>query len=158
MAGGIGARGDHDGIDTGGAPHIPMGAVADVEMNEFAFPILYLWRREEPDSGGAGRHRGGVGASSCFVVHDAPDAQLHLVVSASGKAIPQSTGLAGGYPAGTQHDVLVRNSDVRALFAGGQVPADLGELGGQAEIVPPHLETDLAFDDVYYTHWQGGGG
>jgi N-methylhydantoinase B len=158
MAGGIGARGDHDGIDTGGAPHIPMGAVADVEMNEFAFPILYLWRREEPDSGGAGRHRGGVGASSCFVVHDAPDAQLHLVVSASGKAIPQSTGLAGGYPAGTQHDVLVRGSAVRALFAGGRLPADLGELGGQAEIVPPHLETDLAFDDVYYTHWQGGGG
>jgi N-methylhydantoinase B len=158
MAGGIGARGDRDGIDTGGAPHIPMGAVADVEMNEFSFPILYLWRREEIDSGGAGRYRGGVGASSCFVVHDAPGREVHLVVSAAGKAVPQSTGLAGGYPANTQYDVLVRDSGVRRMFAERRIPADLGELGGRMEIVAPHLETDLGDGDVYYTQWQGGGG
>ena len=61
MAGGLGARSDADGVDTGGLACIPMGRVADVEMNEFAFPMLYLWRREEADSGGPGRYRGGVG-------------------------------------------------------------------------------------------------
>ena len=34
-------------------------AIPDVEMTEFLYPVLTLWRREEPDSGGPGRQRGG---------------------------------------------------------------------------------------------------
>jgi N-methylhydantoinase B len=158
MAGGLGARSDADGVDTGGLACIPMGRVADVEMNEFAFPMLYLWRREEADSGGPGRYRGGVGASSCFIPHDSPLGGVHLVVSAPGKALPLASGLSGGLPAGTQHDVLLRGSSVRAGFAEGRIPASLEELRGERDLLPAHHETDLGPDDVYYTHWQGGGG
>lgn len=158
MAGGMGARVNSDGVDTGGGNPIAMGRVADVEMNEFSFPILYLWRREEPDSGGAGRQRGGLGGSSCFVPHDSPIGGVHLVLSATGKALPQAPGLAGGYPANTQYDVLVRGSEVHELFGGGRIPTELTQLGGDLQIMPNHLETDLATDDVYFTHWQGGGG
>jgi N-methylhydantoinase B len=158
MAGGLGARVDADGVDTGGENCIPMGRLADVEINEFSFPMLYLWRREEPDSGGPGRHRGGLGASSCFIPHDSPAGGVHLVVSAPGKAIPQAPGLSGGYPANTQYDVLIRAADVRARLAAGRIPDTLDDLGGTPQVLPPHLETDLAGDDVYYTHWQGGGG
>jgi N-methylhydantoinase B len=158
MAGGLGARSDSDGVDTGGLACIPMGRVADVEMNEFAFPMLYLWRREEPDSGGPGRFRGGVGASSCFVPHDSPIGGVHLVVSAPGKALPLASGLSGGLPAGTQHDVLLRGTDVAALFAAGRMPGSLTDLAGDTDLLPAHHETDLGPDDVYYTHWQGGGG
>jgi N-methylhydantoinase B len=158
MAGGLGAKVDGDGVDTGGENCIPMGRVADVEINEFSFPILYLWRREEPDSGGPGRYRGGVGASSCFVPHDSPADGVHLVVSAPGKAVPQAPGLAGGYPAATQYDVLVRGSDVPQQLAAGVIPADIAHLGGEMHVVPTHLETDLGVTDVYFTHWQGGGG
>ena len=52
MAGGFGARTDQDGVDTGGMAGAPMGRIPDVEMTEFSYPMLYLWRREEPDSGG----------------------------------------------------------------------------------------------------------
>ena len=135
-----------------------MGRVADVEMNEFSFPILYLWRREEPDSGGAGRFRGGLGGSSCFIPHDSPLDQIHLVLSATGKALPQAPGLSGGYPANTQYDVLVRNSTVAETLKAGRIPKDLTELGGDPQIMPAHLETALMSTDVYYTHWQGGGG
>jgi N-methylhydantoinase B len=145
-------------VDTGGLACIPMGRVADVEMNEFAFPMLYLWRREEADSGGPGRYRGGVGASSCFIPHDSPLGGVHLVVSAPGKALPLASGLSGGLPAGTQHDVLLRGSSVRAGFAEGRIPASLEELRGERDLLPAHHETDLGPDDVYYTHWQGGGG
>ncbi len=158
MAGGLGARSDSDGVDTGGLACIPMGRVADVEMNEFAFPMLYLWRREEPDSGGPGRFRGGVGASSCFIPYDSPLGGVHLVVSAPGKALPLAGGLSGGLPAGTQHDVLVRDTDVHARFAAGRIPSSLDELTGTTDLVPTHHETDLGAADVYYTHWQGGGG
>lgn len=158
MAGGMGARTDQDGVDTGGLACIPMGRVADVEMNEFAFPILYLWRREECDSGGPGRFRGGVSASSCFILHDTPLKSMHLVISAAGKALPQASGGAGGYPGNTQYDVIARNSPVRAMMAAGRLPSDLSELEGMAEEIAPEFETDLGWNDVYYTNWQAGGG
>jgi len=158
MAGGLGARSDSDGVDTGGLACIPMGRVADVEMNEFAFPMLYLWRREEADSGGPGRFRGGVGASSCFIPYDSPLGGVHLVVSAPGKALPLAAGTSGGLPAGTQYDVLVRGSSIRGALAQGWIPSSLEAVGGDRELVAAHHETDLGPDDVYYTHWQGGGG
>ncbi len=158
MAGGLGARVDQDGVDTGGLNCIPMGRVADVEINEFSFPILYLWRREEADSGGPGRFRGGLGGSSCFIPHDSPIGGVHLVVSATGKALPQAPGLSGGYPAGTQYDVLTRGTSTRHSFQGGRIPATLDELGRDRQVMPNHAETDMGPDDVYYTHWQGGGG
>jgi N-methylhydantoinase B len=127
-------------------------------MNEFAFPMLYLWRREEPDSGGAGRFRGGVGASSCFIPYDSPIGGVHLVVSAPGKALPLAPGVSGGLPAGTQYDVLLRGTAIRDAFAQGRIPSSLEEVGGERELVPVHLETGMGPDDVYYTHWQGGGG
>ena len=158
MAGGMGARVDADGVDTGGGNPIAMGRVADVEMNEFSFPILYLWRREEIDSGGAGRQRGGLGGSSCFIPHDSPLDKVHLVLSATGKALPQAPGLSGGYPANTQYDVLIRNTDIAATLAAGHIPDTLDDLGGSPTVMPNHLETDLGPRDVYFTHWQGGGG
>jgi N-methylhydantoinase B len=83
---------------------------------------------------------------------------MHLVISATGKALPQASGSAGGYPSNTQYDVITRNSRVRELFRLGRIPADLNELGGTAEEIAPEFETDLGWDDVYYTNWQGGGG
>jgi N-methylhydantoinase B len=83
---------------------------------------------------------------------------VHLVVSATGKALPQAPGLSGGYPAGTQYDVLTRGTSTRYSFAGGRIPATLDELGGDRQVMPNHAETDMGPDDVYYTHWQGGGG
>ncbi|CAM5528613.1 hydantoinase B/oxoprolinase family protein [Eoetvoesiella caeni] len=158
MAGGMGARVDQDGVDTGGLNCIPMGRVADVEINEFSFPMLYLWRREEMDSGGPGRFRGGAGGSSCFIPYDSPIGGVHLVVSATGKALPQATGLSGGYPAGTQYDVLLRGTNARKMLAGGRIPGSLDDLEGTADVLQQHLETHLNDEDVYFTHWQGGGG
>ena len=158
MAGGLGARTASDGVDTGGQSCIPMGRIADVEINEFSFPMLYLWRREETDSGGPGRFRGGLGASSCFIPHDSAIGSVHLVVSAPGKALPLAHGLCGGYPANNSYDVLVRATDVRSQFAAGRIPGSLDDIIGSHDVLPAHVETDLAVDDVYYTHWQGGGG
>ncbi len=158
MAGGLGARVDQDGVDTGGVATIPMGRVADVEINEFSFPMLYLWRREETDSGGPGRFRGGAGGSSCFIPWDSPTGDVHMVISATGKALPQATGISGGYPAATQYDVLLRNTDALSMLKAGRIPAALDEVGGTTNVLQSHLEDKLGAADVYYTHWQGGGG
>jgi len=158
MAGGFGARPDRDGVDTAGESPNLGGRIADVEMNEFAYPILYLWRREEPDTGGPGRYRGGVGGSSCLIPHDTALKGMHLVSSAAGKALPQASGISGGYPSNTAYEVIIRASNVRDVIASHGMPEDLAQIRGEIAIVPPALETQLGWDDVYFTEWQGGGG
>jgi N-methylhydantoinase B len=158
MAGGFGARSDQDGVDTGGLACIPMGRTPDVEMSEFSYPMLYLWRREEPDSGGPGRFRGGLGGSCCFMMHGSPAPALHMTVSGGGKALPQSSGASGGYPGNTEYDVAVRDSDIHQLIGTGRMLRSLDDLAGEREVMPPHLITTLGQHDVYYMAWQGGGG
>jgi N-methylhydantoinase B len=158
MAGGQGARSHVDGVDAGGFSIVPMGRIADVEMNEFAYPILYLWRREEVDSGGPGRFRGGLGCSMCFVPHGSPIDQVALIVSAAGKALPQASGISGGYPGNTSIGVVVRGSDADEALAAGRIPQRLEDIAGEHEDLPPEYEGGIAAGDVYFTHWQAGGG
>mgnify|MGYP000079456578 CR=1 FL=1 len=157
MGAGFGAGSDHDGVDTAGLLLIPMGKMPDVEMNEFMLPMLYLWRREEPDSGGPGRFRGGVTASLCFVPHDTPVPMMQ-VVSGSGKSIPMNPGLAGGYPGSSQSDIAVRQSNVAELFGQGLLPSSLEEIQGDVHTLACEDEVLLSPGDVHYMTWQSGGG
>jgi N-methylhydantoinase B len=157
VAGGYGAQVDQDGVDTAGFLVIPMGRAPDVEMSEFLHPFLYLWRREEIDSAGAGRQRGGVSASVCVIPHDTA-APLGGVFSGSGKAVPMSLGLAGGYPGSTQLDVIYRGAQVRELLATGRIPTSVDELGGAPDVIGAEAETLVMPDDAMFLHWQAGGG
>ncbi|GAA1141977.1 hydantoinase B/oxoprolinase family protein [Kribbella jejuensis] len=157
MAGGYGARPQTDGMDTGGLFCIPMGRVPDVEMTEFLYPLLTLWRREEPDSGGPGRQRGGVSASLAVTLHGSSQ-PAGLVLASAGKAVAQNAGLAGGYPGNTGLEQLVRNTDVSALLKTGRIPQSVGELGADVELGPCYAQSYLAPGEVLYMHWQGGGG
>ncbi|MBF6571444.1 MAG: hydantoinase B/oxoprolinase family protein [Candidatus Binataceae bacterium] len=156
-AGGLGARIDQDGVDTGGQVAITMASIPDVEMTELMNPLLYLWRREEIDSGGPGKFRGGVGASICVIAHGT-DERMAMVISGSGKAVNMNPGLAGGYPGNSQIDLAIRKADVRSLFARGIVPSSIDEMRGEVEYLPSHKESYFDANDVYYQFWQAGGG
>ena len=71
-------------MDTGGLFCIPMGRIPDVEMTEFLYPLLTLWRREEPDSGGPGRQRGGVSASVAVTLYGSNNPAGLVLASAMG--------------------------------------------------------------------------
>ena len=157
MAGGFGAKPVRDGGDTSGLFVIPQGRSPDAEMTEFANPVLVLWRREEPDTGGAGRFRGGVSGSICVKPHHTV-APMALVLSGSGKAAPMTVGLAGGYPGNTQYDVIIRNADLAATMEAGRIPDTLDDIKGEREIVPSHLETLLSPTDAIVLTWQAGAG
>lgn len=157
MAGGYGARPHADGMDTGGLFCIPMGRVPDVEMTEFLYPLLTLWRREEPDSGGPGRQRGGVSASLAVALHGS-SVPAGLVLASAGKAVAQNAGLAGGLPGNTGLEQLARGVDVQALLREGRIPQSVEELGGDVELGPCYAQSYLAPGEVLYMHWQGGGG
>jgi N-methylhydantoinase B len=157
MAGGFGASTNHDGVDTGGLVFIPMGSIPDVEMNEFTMPLLYLWRREETDTGGPGRQRGGLSGSVAVMPYHSPG-PVFQVISGSGKAMAMSRGLAGGHPGATQEDIRVRGSSVEAKFAEGLLPSTVSDLGGEPEYPSNQEEALLAPGDVYVMRWQAGGG
>ncbi|CAN5373543.1 hydantoinase B/oxoprolinase family protein [soil metagenome] len=157
MAGGYGARPVADGMDTGGLFCIPMGRIPDTEMTEFLYPLLTLWRREEPDSGGPGRMRGGVSASVAVTPYGS-SLPMGLFFASAGKAIAQNGGLAGGQPGNTGLEILARDAGIAEMLAQGRLPGDLDDLGGTREIGACYAESYLAPGEVLYMHWQGGGG
>ncbi|MBL0885918.1 hydantoinase B/oxoprolinase family protein [Myceligenerans indicum] len=158
MAGGYGAQVNHDGVDTGGRLIIPTAKAPDVEMTEYLYPLVALWRREQTDSGGPGRQRGGMSGSVCYVQHPQQDAPMSLVVSGTGKVANQNVGLAGGYPGNSQLDMVVRDIELPQLKGATTVPADLDEVGGRAEVLPCEGESVLGVRDALFLHWQAGGG
>ncbi|WP_199537115.1 hydantoinase B/oxoprolinase family protein [Spongiactinospora gelatinilytica] len=157
MASGFGAQPHADGVDTAGLFVIPMGRAPDVEMTELTQPLLYLWRREEPDTGGAGRQRGGLSGSVCVIPHGTRGS-MTAMFTGSGKAASMSPGLAGGYPGGTQTDLVVHASGARAALAAGWIPATVGELGGEHRLVQAHDEVRVEPDGVIVLRWAAGGG
>ena len=50
----LGALSWRDGVNTGGWPWDLQSTMPNVEDNEIFYPMLYLWRKEIPDSGGGG--------------------------------------------------------------------------------------------------------
>jgi N-methylhydantoinase B len=157
MAGGYGGRPDADGMDSGGLACIPMGRIPDVEMTEFLYPVLSLWRREEPDTGGPGRHRGGVSGSTALIPHGS-QLPFGVMQATSGKAVSQNNGLSGGYPGNSARSVIARNASVAASFAAGKVPVYLEDLGDALQLQQCYENTGMGPDDVFFLQWQGGGG
>ena len=59
IGGAIGAFSTGDGISTGGQSRTPICKLPNIEHTEQTFPLLFLYRKEVVDSGGAGQFRGG---------------------------------------------------------------------------------------------------
>jgi N-methylhydantoinase B len=157
MAGGGGAMPVRDGIDTGGHTSSLRATIADVESYELRYPILYLYRRQTPDSGGPGMFRGGAGISMMYTVHgveEIPTKILHTF----GVEQPESPGLCGGYPSTTNQFAIMRDSDVLERLAAGEVPQILEELSGDFEAHGAYSVTSMRVGDVYRAVSMGGGG
>jgi N-methylhydantoinase B len=149
MAGGCGAFGDADGVDSAGMTNAPAAATANVEKNEYLYPMLYLWRRETADSGGPGRFRGGVGGEHAYVIHGS-SGDFACTLFAHGVEQPTSAGMAGGEPGAPNGFTIHRGGrDVRARRR--------DELAGTLEVPPPKANLTLHPDDVFI-HWYAGGG
>jgi N-methylhydantoinase B len=157
MAGGGGAMPGRDGIDTGGHTSSLRATIANVESYELRYPILYLYRRQTPDSGGPGTFRGGAGVSLMYTVHgvdEIPTKILHTF----GVEQPESPGLCGGYPSNTNQFAIVRDSDLNERLAAGDVPQRLEDLSGTLELHGAYAVTSMGAADVYRAVSMGGGG
>ena len=61
FGGGLGGNPETDGLNHGNKP-ISMATIPPAEILEAAYPVMFTQWALRPDSAGAGRHRGGLGA------------------------------------------------------------------------------------------------
>ena len=131
FGGGGGARTFGDGVDTGGIAQSMASRIANVEVLESRAPMLQVYRRQLPDSGGPGRYRGGVTLEYGGISHKAELPPLYQTV-ASGVQVPGGRGLSGGFPGAAGSSTVLRGSDIAELFAAGRVPIGADELEAAA--------------------------
>jgi N-methylhydantoinase B len=157
IGGAIGAFATGDGISTGGQSRTPICKLPNVEHTEQTFPLLFLYRKEVVDSGGAGRYRGGLSAESCFIPHRT-DVITQDTLS-SGNAIPTSPGMMGGYPGAPNAYKFRQGTDVLDRFAAREVPCDIAEVNGVEVTLALRQENFLQEPrDVYAVVWSAAGG
>lgn len=95
FGGGMGAGPDTDGIST--CMHPSSASNVPVELFEVAVPILVEQKEFLIDSGGAGRHRGGLGQKVEFRLLPGFDGEATVSIWAVGQNVP-AFGLHGGAP------------------------------------------------------------
>ncbi len=94
--GGHGGSMETDGLNHGNAP-ISTATIPPMEILEAAYPVMFRQWALRPDSGGAGQHRGGLGAIYEIEVLEENGAEAFLF-GERGRFAPQ--GVAGGQEAG----------------------------------------------------------
>ena len=126
--GGLGARPDRDGVDTGGHMNIPSGGISDVERIEMQYPFIYLSRRHVKDGAGFGRYRGGYGSERLLFVYGSQDLTANYRPYG---AVPNGFGLFGGYPAGFGGNrALYRTEGLLQRLREGAYPTGADDLKG----------------------------
>jgi N-methylhydantoinase B len=157
IGGAIGAFSNGDGINTGGQSRTPICKLPNVEHTEQTFPLLFLYRKEVIDSGGAGKWRGGMSAESCFVPHGT-ERVTHDTLS-SGNATPTSPGMMGGYPGSVNAYKFRRATDLKKRLERRDMVGDIAELKGSEEVLQLRQENFTQEpDDVYAVLWSAAGG
>jgi N-methylhydantoinase B len=160
VAMGSGARSKRDGVDTGGATWSPLMKLLNIEDVERFYPILYLYRQELQDSGGAGRHRGGVGMKFSFTPYRAKT--ISAITNAGGMDMSthSALGLFGGYPSPTCSNLVRKGTNLAEIFARRRIPAAIEELQSTEDLLLRGKSngTVLLPGDVVQGTFSGGGG
>lgn len=110
-AAGSGALAIKDGLDTAYVGWNPESDMGNIEIWEQNMPMVYIGRSIVPNSGGAGKYRGGCAFISTWLINNTD--HLRLVTSEHSSRVFDNGGLCGGYPAPTcEKHHAVRNSDI----------------------------------------------
>lgn len=104
FGGGHGGHPEGDGLNHGNAP-ISTATIPPVEILEAAYPVAFTRWALRPDSGGAGRHRGGLGA--IYEIELLEEEAEVFLFGERGRFAPQ--GVAGGGPAALDRFVFMKD-------------------------------------------------
>jgi len=157
MGGSGGARTFKDGVDYGGQIINPVARIPNVESMETSVPIMYLFRRLIPDSGGPGKYRGGLTTEFAMTPHDSMNGSVNLVLYGRGQDFTQCEGIAGGYPGSNGAFYIARGAGIKKRLMDGGIPKDIKELSGTQTLTMWGAQ-QLGEDDFVNVWLMGGGG
>jgi N-methylhydantoinase B len=159
VMGSIGAFPYRDGVDTGGAWWWPRSTAGNAEDWEQSVPFLYLYRREQKGSGGAGRWRGGNGVEVGFVPHKTEVLSAQVVSVDPG--VVTTIGLMGGLPGHPGNFLTASKTDIWARFSRGEMPGTREEVEsqlGELRRISPKGSLELTDGDIWVVENSAGGG
>jgi acetone carboxylase, alpha subunit len=164
---GMGAGSNADGLSASNAAWNPETHLADCEMMEHTWPLMWLGRGYWKDAGGFGRKRGGSPIESLYVVeHGVKD-----VESGSFASLDRilGWGMMGGYPACGRYKYALVNTNYKELVAQQKpLPHREGDdpenpdfarlMEGELRRYPAQMGADMfrSYDIIH--HAAGGGG
>jgi N-methylhydantoinase B len=157
---GSGSRSFKDGVDTSGPAWVPQIILPNVEATEQFYPVLYLYRREVEDGGGAGRWRGGTGMTYAVTPYRAERIETITNTGGMGASCQGGMGIFGGYPTPTNRFEVLRGTNVEKLFEAGVMPATLDDLSAGDRVRLRAKSNGAAFlpGDVLAVTGTGGSG
>ena len=147
-----GARAFADGVDVGGEIPNVVSRWANAESQELNTPLVYLFRRVVPDSGGPGKFRGGVCHEYAFAPMGTGCSELGITLFGKGTRAPMSLGLFGGYPGSNVRYSTFLDANVDEL------PASLDAITSAQRNDLVWGSVDLRPNDIQYVRFMGGGG
>ncbi len=168
-AAGSGALAIKDGLDTAYVGWNPESDMGNIEIWEQNMPMVYIGRAILPDSGGAGKYRGGCAFISTWLVNKTD--HLRLVTSEHSSRVFDNAGMCGGYPAPTcqmhravREPNLAERIEARLPLAHtiGTDPArsDFEKLleGEHDTVEGPYITRPHKHGDIFCHSYNGGGG
>ncbi len=152
FGGAAGARSFKDGVDLGGEIPNVVSRWANVETQELNTPLMYLFRRPVPDSGGPGKYRGGICHEYAFTPYGTGENVMGVTLFGKGTRAPMSLGLFGGNPG--------CNVGYSTFYDGNvdELPVGLEALQGGTREDRQWGSVELEEGDVQYVRFMGGGG
>src|SRR5262249_26591338 len=108
------ARGMADGENSAWSVYTPNADFGNAEVSELYYPILYLGRNIEPDSGGYGKFRGGLGHAPIWLVKNTPGIVYLCGCAGIRSKVVGNHGMFGAYPAWPDRPSYASRTDLKA--------------------------------------------
>ncbi len=110
------ARGMADGENSAWSIYTPQADFGNAEVSELYYPILYIGRNVEPDSGGYGKFRGGLGHTAVWLIMNTPGIEYQCGCAGIRSKVVANHGMFGAYPTWPDRPSYASGTNVKQLI------------------------------------------
>ena len=110
------ARGISDGEPAAWCVYTANADFGNAEVMELYYPFMYLGRNMEPDSGGYGKFRGGLGHTTVWMVKNSPGMHYAAACAGAHSMITANHGMFGAYPTPGDRVAYAAGTNVKELI------------------------------------------
>jgi len=110
------ARGYSDGENSAWCIYTPEADFGNAEISELYYPILFLGRNVEPNSGGFGQFRGGLGHTAVWMVYNTPGLEYQCGDAGMRSKMVANHGMYGAYPVVPDRPAYAHDTNVKELI------------------------------------------